>query len=115
LRKLLATLVVCALLASVGALGATLAAGSDAPTAKRASHTVRVGDNFFSPTRKTIRRGGLIRFDWIGDNPHNVTTLTGRRLISTRTSGERSIRFYRSRRLLCTIHPDEMRFRVIVE
>jgi plastocyanin len=115
MRKLLALVAVCALLASVGAFGATLASGSGSPVANRATHTVRVGDNFFSPTRKTIRRGGTLRFTWVGDNSHNVTTLTGRTLISTRTSGAKSVRFYRTRRLLCTIHPDSMRFKVIVD
>jgi plastocyanin len=111
-RKLLAILAVAAVLASAAVFGATLASGSGGQRADAAATTVRVGDNFYSPSRKTISRGSLITFRWVGSGRHNVTTLTGKTLVSTRRSGSKSVRFFRSRTVICTIHPNSMRLRV---
>ena len=78
--------------------------------------TVKLGDNFFKPAKRTIRRGTKVRFQWIGHNPHNVTRTRGpgRRFVS-RTTSRRGVNFakrFKKRgtyRLICTIHPTEMR------
>jgi plastocyanin len=31
--------------------------------------TVKVGDFFFKPSQKTVRRGTKVRFEWIGKQP----------------------------------------------
>jgi len=55
--------------------GVVLAALSLAsPLMAQTTHTVTVGDNFFSPANLTIQAGDTVR--WVnagGGNPHNVT------------------------------------------
>ena len=82
--------------------------------------TVKLGDFFFKPSHKTVRRGTKVRFEWIGNNPHNVvkTRGPGGRLRSRITS-KRGVNFVRrftkrgTYRLICTLHPwMKMRLRV---
>ncbi len=83
-----------------------------------ATRTVRLKDNFFSPSRVTLARGGSVRFVWAGERRHNLaragrpgrleTPVTRRRAAFTRT-------FRRTGRasFVCTIHPGmEMTVRV---
>lgn len=114
MRKLtIPALLTLAALAAVPALGGTAAA---APKA-----TVLLGDNFFKPARKTVRRGTKVRFRWIGGNPHNVTKRRGPgRRFKSRTTRRRGVNFakrFRRRgtyRLICTVHPREMRLKLRV-
>jgi plastocyanin len=66
-RLVLAITAVCAL-----ALG-TLTASAGA----RASATIKVGDDFFSPTEKTVAAGTKVKFNWIGSDKHNVVKQSG--------------------------------------
>jgi plastocyanin len=82
-----------------------------------ATRTVRLKDNFFSPSRVTLARGGSVRFVWAGERRHNLVgpgvparleTPARRRRAFTRT-------FRRTGRatFVCTIHPGmEMTVRV---
>ncbi len=109
-----ATAMLVAAAASVGAF----AAGET--TSARA--TVRVGNNFFSPSSKSIRRSGTVTWVWAGGVRHNVTgrTRRGRVVFRSRTTSRRGFR-YRHRfgrrgrfRVICTIHPRAMRMTVRV-
>ena len=42
-----------------------------------AGTTVKLGDNFFSPTKKSVSKGTTVRFKWIGDDEHNVVKQSG--------------------------------------
>jgi len=106
-------------LTAVVALAAVPASGGVAQAAPKA--TVLVGDNFFKPAKRTVRRGTLVRFKWIGFKPHNVVKRRGPgRRFRSRTTSRRRVnyakRFRRRGRylLVCTIHPSEMRLRLRV-
>lgn len=83
--------------------------------------TVKLGDNFFSPAAKTVRRGTKVRFKWVGSNPHNVTKRRGPGGgIKSRTTSSDGVNFAKRftkrgvYRFVCTIHPEEMRFKLRV-
>lgn len=94
------------------------AAGSpDATTS--ATKRVRVGDLFFRGRSITVQSGDTVRWVWVGREPHNVTVTRGPRKFRSRTKTDGA---YRKRltsrgtyRYICTLHPDDMRGRVVVE
>lgn len=74
--------------------------------------TVKLGDFFFKPSHKTVRRGTKVRFEWIGNNPHNVVKTRGPGgPFRSRTTGKRGVNFVKrftkrgTYRLICTLHP----------
>ena len=77
--------------------------------------TVKLGDNFFSPTEKTVTVGTKVRFNWTGGNRHNIDQerwpRRGFRIADD--AGKRrqlSQKFTKAGtyRLICTIHPATM-------
>jgi plastocyanin len=111
-RRTMTVLVAIAALAAIPALGGS--AGGATGSAR--TTTIKLGDNFFKPARKTIRRGTKVRFRWVGRNPHNVTKTRGPGgRFRSRTTSRRGINFAKrftkrgTYRLICTIHPTEMR------
>ena len=83
--------------------------------------TVRLGDNFFAPSSKTIARGTKVRFKWTGSNRHNVTKRRGPGgKIKSRTTSSDGVNFAKrftkagTYRFVCTIHPEEMRLKLVV-
>jgi plastocyanin len=46
-------------------------------TAGARGSTVKVGDDFFSPTEKTVSAGTKVKFNWIGDDKHDVVKKRG--------------------------------------
>jgi plastocyanin len=108
-----AALIAIVSLAALPGLGGVASA---APT-----KTVKLGDNFFKPTRLTVRRGTKVRFKWTGNNPHNVTKRSGPGgPFKSRTTSQRGVNFAKrftkrgTYKLICTIHPTEMRLTVKV-
>jgi plastocyanin len=104
-------LTIPALTAIVALLALSALSGSAA-----AATTIAVGDNFFSPASKTIKRGTRVRFNWTGRRPHNVTKTRGPgggfASITTRSRGVNFAKKFRRSgvyRMICTIHPSEMR------
>jgi plastocyanin len=105
-------------LAMLGA--AVLAAGPAAAGGKRAK--VTVGNNFFSPMSKTIKRGTKVRFKWTGGGaPHNVTKRKGPGgKFASKTTGKRGVNYVRTfkkkgtYKLFCTIHPESMKLKLRV-
>jgi plastocyanin len=102
---------------AVGTAFASLAGTAGAGSAT----TVKLGDNFFKPKRKAIAKNTKVRFKWIGTNPHNVTKVRGpgRNFASDTTSapGVNFKKRFRKRgryKLICTVHPDQMRMRLRV-
>ena len=105
MRKSMTVLLIAAL-----SFVASLALASPAMAAPKT--TISLGDNFFKPASKTVRRGTIVRFKWIGNNPHNVTKRRGPgprfRSRTTRRRGVNFAKRFRRRglyRLVCTIHP----------
>jgi plastocyanin len=62
-------LIICAL--------AALAAGTLATTAGARGATIKVGDDFFSPKEKTVAAGTKVKFNWIGNDEHDVVKKKG--------------------------------------
>ena len=110
-----APIVLILALLSVSALGAQTA------TAKKTK--VTVGNNFFKPAKKTVRKGTKVRFKWTGGGPvHNVTKKRGPGgKFASRTTSSKGVNFSRkfkqrgTYRLLCTIHPSRMKLKLIVK
>ena len=105
-----------AALPSTAAVPSTTA-GQDA--AASATKRVRVGDFFFRSRSITIQRGDRVRWVWVGREPHNVTVTRGPVEFSSRTKSDGAYRKRLRRRgtyrYICTLHPDDMRGRVVVE
>jgi plastocyanin len=96
------------------ALSGTLLVAGPAFSARK---HVKVDDNHFvrkgSPPTVTVRRNDTVVWEWEGRNPHNVTVRKGpvRFKSSTKTSGTYRKKVTRrgTYRILCTIHPANMR------
>lgn len=113
------------LLAASFALVAVLvlpAAPSEAGKKSR-STKITVGNDFFSPENKTIKKGTTVKFKWDGGGaPHDVTKKKGPggRFQSDLTS-ESGVNFKKkfkkpgTYRLFCTVHPDSMNLRLKVK
>ena len=83
--------------------------------------TVKLGDNFFSPTKKTVSKGTTVRFKWIGENDHNVLKQSGpggsfQSEVFSTPGVHYTKKFKKAGRykLICSIHPDKMKLTVKV-
>jgi plastocyanin len=106
-------------LIAVAGMAAAFALGGTATAEPKT--TVTLGDNFFSPSVKTVQRGTKVRFKWIGKRRHNVTKDSGPgggfASATTKSDGIHFTKtFSRSGtyRMLCEVHPDEMRLKIVV-
>jgi plastocyanin len=86
-----------------------------------AATTVTVGDNFFSPSSKTVSAGTKVRFKWTGNRRHNVTKKRGPGgFFASPTTKQDGVNFAKTfnkqgvYRLYCTIHPLEMKLKLTV-
>jgi plastocyanin len=79
---------------------------------------VSVGDVFFRQSSIAIQSGDRVRWVWVGSLPHNVTVTSGPRRFSsaTKRSGvyRKRLRARGTYRYVCTVHPSDMRGRVVV-
>ena len=80
-----------------------------------AGTTVKLGDDFFSPDKKTVSKGTTVRFKWIGTNDHNVVKQSGPGgSFASETTDEPGVNFTKKfkkvgkYKIVCTIH-DEMK------
>jgi plastocyanin len=115
-KQLTLALAVAGLGFGVAALPST-AGGPDAEAS--ATKRVRVGDLFFRSRAVTVQRGDTVRWVWVGQAPHNVTVTRGPVEFRSRTKTDGAYRKRLNRRgtyrYICTVHPDDMRGRVVVE
>ncbi len=86
----------------------------------RAATTIQVGDDFFSPTEKTVKSGTKVRFKWIGEDKHNVVKKRGPGgdfgSGSTDAPGVNFAKKFKRKgkyRIICTLH-DDMKMRLKV-
>ncbi len=108
MRKRLLLLALVSLLVT----GAILAA-----QALAATKTVKLGDNFFTTSKLTIRKGTKVTWRWSGThNSHNVTS-KGHFPSRTQSSGSFSKTFKTKGTftVICTVHPTQMRMKVVVK
>ena len=97
------------------------APGSDGAQAAK-STKIKLGDNFFSPTAKKIKKGTRAKFKWTGNNPHNVTLKKGPgKKFKSKTTSSNGVNFARkfkkrgTYKIFCTIHPTTMNLRLRVK
>jgi plastocyanin len=100
------------------AIASLTVAGILAAQAFAATKKVSVKDNFFSTSKVTIRKGQSVTWRWVHTtSDHNVTSSKGHFHSATKSSGTYSHKF--SKRgtftVICTIHPTQMRMKVVVK
>jgi plastocyanin len=98
------------------ALAAGVSSGAD-NVGHAAVKRVTVGDNFFSPTSVSIRRGTTVKWTWSNtSNRHNVKVRSGPRKFSssTKRSGtySRKISTAGTYKIYCSIHPSNMKMTI---
>ena len=64
-----------AVVAALGAAGILMVAPG--ATSGRATKTIDVGDNFFAPKDKKIKKGDKLAFNWVGSEEHDVARAKG--------------------------------------
>jgi plastocyanin len=73
-----------------------------------ATTTVKVGDNFFQPTRVVEPAGTRTVWTWTGANPHNVTVTRGPKRFHSRTQTSGTFAVIPHTKgtysIICTIH-----------
>jgi plastocyanin len=110
MRKLLAALAIAAV------------AGASAGTALAATRTAKVGDNYFvrdgKPPTIRVAKGTKLRFRWTGAAPHNVAVTSGPVKFHSKVMAKgtyvRKLTKAGTYKLLCQVHPAEMRLTVKV-
>ena len=120
--------VVAAAVAAIGC-AATVPVAANAAASKRkvVTKTVSVADDFFHPTKLTIKKRNAINFVWKKSNydSHNVTLIKGPKGVKhskfTSVTGTSGIHFKRQfttpgkYHFICTIHPTTMNLIVVVK
>jgi plastocyanin len=108
-----------------GAATDNLFASKESAKKKRARarfrKTIRLKDNFFAPSKKTVVKGTTMRFKWTGINAHNVVKASGPGgRFASRTTWRRGVNFARkfrkagTYRLICTLHSGmELKLKVV--
>jgi plastocyanin len=99
------------------AIASVTIAGVLAAQAFAATKRVTIKDNFFSTSKVTVKKGGRVTWRWSGtNNPHNVTS-SGHFHSATKSSGTYSKRFTKKGTftVICTVHPSQMRMKVVVK
>lgn len=108
---------VVGVLAAVAAMVALLVpAGGGA-----AGTTIKVGDNFFAPDKKTVSKGTKVRFKWVGTDDHNVVKQSGPGgSFASETTDDPGVNFTKKfkksgkYKIICTLH-DEMKLTLKVK
>jgi plastocyanin len=115
--RLLLTLTILALAVAIP----SVAVGHDA-TPK--TYTVKVSDNAFTPTKRTIHIKDIVKFVWVGEdgkpgetiNEHTIVESKDRFQSKTKLKGTFSYRFKKAGKftIFCAEHDDEMKLTVRV-
>jgi plastocyanin len=100
--------------------GAAIPAAASEPDAHAAAtKTVRVGDVFFKKSKITIQSGDTVKWRWVGALPHDVTVTKGPRKFHSKTkmtgTYSKKLRKRGTYRYICTVHPQDMKGKIVVE
>ena len=108
-------------IASVAAVGAMVAALAGVALGDTPKATITVGNNFLSPSSKTIDAGTKLRFKWLGGELHHIVKTKGPggeiKSPATRKKGVNLSKVIDKRgtyRFICTFHPTEMKLKLVV-
>ena len=117
MRRLASILMVLAL--------AAVPAVALAHDAKPKTHTVKVGDDFFSPPKKTIHVKDTVKWVWVGPdgkrgatvNEHTIAESKGRFSSDPKLEGSFKYRFKKAGKftVYCAEHPTTMKLTVTVK
>jgi plastocyanin len=84
--------------------------------------TITVGNNFLSPSSKTVSTGTKVRFKWLGGVRHHIVKAKGPggdiKSPATSAKGVNLAKVVTKRgtyRFICTIHPTEMKLKLVVD
>jgi len=95
------------ILAGVLAVGVAGAASPSKP--KSQPPKVKLGDNFFKPTKLTVTAGTTVTFTWTGSATHNVKVTSGPEKFKSpnQSSGTYTHTFTKTGtyKIVCTFHP----------
>ena len=121
MRKLIVTLAVACLLGGVAAFGASVALS--ASTTK----TITVGDDFFTPTKFSIKKNTIVKWVWSAQNVDDHQVAQADRHFEPKSSGFQSKeqstgapfrhRFKKAGTfyVICLVHPTDMRMKIRVK
>ena len=117
MRKLLALTALALAVAIPGV------AGGHTTTAK--TYTVKTGDDFFDPTKRTIHVRDIVKWVWVGAdrkpgatiNEHTIVESKDRFQSLPKTEGTFRYRFKKAGKftIYCAEHPDKMKLTVTVK
>jgi plastocyanin len=121
MRRLLITL-------SLVAVAVAIPTVAEGHHVKAKTYTIKTGDNFFEPTKKTIHLNGIVKWVWVGAdkkpgatiNEHTIAERDGKlpKLLSAKkTEGTYKFRFKKTGKyvVVCAEHPEDMILRVTVK
>jgi plastocyanin len=86
-------------------------------TASARTARINLGDDFFSPTSKTVSKGTKLKFVWTGKDKHNVVaTGAANKRSEVKKTGTFSFKARKKGtiNLVCEIHEDDMKATVTV-
>ncbi len=71
--------------------------------------TVKLGDNFFSPTKLSVPAGTTVTWTWTGSATHNVTVVKGPQKFHSKDQASGTYRHKMTKtgtyQVVCTFHP----------
>ena len=90
-----------------------LCAATAVAAAPAAAKPIKVGDNYFSPKRKTVRQHTTVTWKFVGNNVHNVTVKRGPVKFSSPSKVSGRFRKHMMRKgtykIVCNIHQGTQR------
>ena len=111
------------LILAISAVALPVAALADHRAAK--TYTIKTGDDYFSPTSKTIHIKDIVKWQWVGEdrkpgstiNEHTIVESKDRFQSKTKTKGTFSFRFKKTGKftIFCAEHPDDMKVTIKVK
>ncbi|HEX8054038.1 MAG TPA: hypothetical protein VF517_13690 [Thermoleophilaceae bacterium] len=104
---------------------ALVALAFPATVAAAKTYTVKVGDDYFSPTKRTVKVNDIVKWVWVAEdgapgstvNEHSIVETKDRFHSKTQTAGSYKFRFKKAGKftIVCGEHPETMIFRVTVK
>jgi plastocyanin len=95
------------------ALAVTASITAASSPAKRGSKTVKVEDDFYSPTSLSVSSGTKVKFNWTGSHKHNVVKKKGPGgSFSSSITQADGVQFEHkfskagTYKIICTVHPE---------
>ncbi len=83
-------------------------ASATSPT-QTPTKTIKLSDNFFSPSKMTVTAGTVVTFKWTGSNTHNVTVRKGPEKFTSPNQSDgtydRTFTKPGTYKIVCTFHP----------